>query len=374
MAQVFERFALAVALLVIVSGCETSESSSDAPPRNQADATRGVDSGPTEEPVLAPELQHLPSDWSEINWSRSRQVRAPAGDTALPMVLDGGPPARLAYHPVERLTDPEGWAGERIFFLGRDGQWRELDMGDLGLPDTWWPGSDTFGPGSLSADGHTWAAHTNGGVVFVDLTTGASHHVAFPQASPMVRYVTWVPGKNVVSAYARKPEGTRYSTFQLRPNGPVSPVSYDGSRTHFDVDGTPVEVTTHGRTLTLTRGEAGRSTPTQWQLPIRFVRGDPYGVFGQDEVAIQPTLTDTRPVTVWVFDKATGHPQARLLLPPRTSIERWTDSGSLVLYVENRRLVTWDPQSGQFTRLLEVPGPYPQLGEWAASTVSLASD
>lgn len=371
----WKRYAVVAALLVIVSACDTSGSPSDTPSRSAAGATRGIDSNPTGRPVSAPDLQHVPRDWDQVPWAGSgRAVRAPAADAALPAIIDGGgPPARLAYHPVERLTDPEGWASERILFLGRDNKWRELDLGDLGLPDAWWPGRDTFGAGSLSGDGRTWAAHTLAGVLFVDLTTGTFHHVAFPDKSPVVRYVTWVPGHDVVSAYARKPEGTRYFTYQLRPRGRINPVSYDGSRTRFDVDGTPVEVTTHGRTLTLTRQEAGTSTSTHWTLPFRFDVGDPFGVFGLDQVAIQPTLADTRPLPVWVFDKHTGQPTARLLLPPRTSIEGWTDNGTLILYVDNRRLIAWNPQSGEFTRILEVPGPYPAPDEAAASTVSLTS-
>jgi hypothetical protein len=130
-----------------------------------------------------------------------------------------GVSARLAYHPLERLTDPaEGWASEQIMFWGSDGQWRSLDMADLGLPEAWWPGgNDTYGPGSLSADGRIWAAHTNAGVVLVNLSTGSFRHVAFPGTSPMVRYVTSVPGQRAFSAYARTPQGVRYQTFRVRP-------------------------------------------------------------------------------------------------------------------------------------------------------------
>ncbi len=282
-----------------------------------------------------------------------------------------GPPASLAYHPLERLTDPVGWAGERIIFLGRDGRWRELNLGDLGLPEAWWPGADTFGAGSLSDDGRMWVAHTNAGVVFVNLTTGTHRHVAFPRTSPVVRAVTFIPGRDVVSAYARLPEGLRYSTFHVWPGGRLTRVSYDGRRTRFDVDGTPVEVSSKGRTLILTRSVPGGHTITRWRAP-RGVVGTPYGVFGEDQVAIQPTLSDDRSMIVWVFEKHSGQIQARLRIPPGTTIERWTDRGRLTLYLNSRRLVTWDPQSGRVRRLLEVPGPYPGRLESAASTVSLA--
>lgn len=87
----------------------------------------------------------------------------PPGDSALPDALVE-PPGRalLGYHPHEDLqAETFGWDTERIFFFGQDGQWRSLEMADLGIPAPDHPGFDTYGPGDLSADGTRWASRTN---------------------------------------------------------------------------------------------------------------------------------------------------------------------------------------------------------------------
>jgi hypothetical protein len=376
-ADVIVRITVAAALLALATGCESAPDSSDETAPSTGSATLRA-AQPTERSVSVrpPRVQHLPPNWSTRPWGGSgRPEQAPTEGAALPSVLgQPGSPAGLAYHPLERLNDPAGWASERVLFLGLDGQWRGLDLAELGLPEAWWTGEDTFGPGSLSADGRIWAAHTNAGVVFVNLTTGSYRHVALPPTSPRVRYLTWVPGANAVSAYATNSKGARYWTFHVRPGGSVSQVSYPGDRTRFDIDGTPVEVKTAGRTLTMTRFETRGTDSAQSRLPLRFHRSTIFSEFGQDDVAlIQPTYSIRRPVMVWVFDKHTGQPRARLQVPVATSIEGWTHGGSLVLMVDNRRLITWNPQAGRFRRLLEIPPPYPDRNEWAATTVSLPS-
>jgi len=65
-----------------------------------------------------------------------------------------------------------GWQREVIDFLGVDGTWRRLNMGDLHLPESDWPGFDNFGAGQLSPDGQWWAARSRGGAVVLDLETG----------------------------------------------------------------------------------------------------------------------------------------------------------------------------------------------------------
>jgi hypothetical protein len=369
------RVTVAVVLVLLVGGCDSSSdpSGESAPPPG---STTLPDSQPTDRGVLVrrPKVEHLPHDWSMVRWEGDgRPEQTPDADAGLPSVLDEpGIPARLAYHPMESLADPEGWASEQIMFWGRDGQWRILDMADLGLPEAWWPGRDTFGPGSLSADGLTWAAHTNAGVVFVDLTTGSYRHVLFPQSSPMVRYLSWVPGRRVVSAYSRSSHGTRYSTFDVDPRGRVIRAAYDGSRTRFDVNGVPVEITTSGRTVTLTRRQRTQTSSTEWDLPVRFPRANPWGVFSDQDVAFtQPTNVNRRRAILWVFDKRSGQPQARLSVPADPSLEGWTDSGALVIQIDNRRVITWNPQTGRFSRLLEFPALRRPPSGFLAATVSL---
>ena len=336
------------------------------------DPERGADAGVRPSPVV----EHLPTRWSTIPFADNELPRrAPSDTDSLPRLLGDPTPARLVYHPTERLTDAAGWASERLLFLGVDGRWRSLDMSDLGLPEEWWPGADTYGPGALAADGRTWAAHTDAGVVLVDLLDGTVRHVDFPQSHPMVRHVTWVPGTSVVSAYAAASAGTAYRTFHVAPDGRIAPAPYDGSRTRFDLDGTPVEISTAAGGVTVTRGKNGNTHSTEWPKPADFARGTSWGVFGESQVALfapSGKKSPLGPVAVWVLDKHTGEPQARLRVPPVTEIEGWLDEGTLVLLIDSRRLVAWQPGTERVRRLMDLPGPYPVSGEWAAATVSLA--
>lgn len=286
-----------------------------------------------------PPLQRLPRDWSQVafdNGDLPRRVPSPDG---LPSVLDEPSRARLVVHPVERWGDGQGWANEVQVVLGTDGRWRRLDMAELGLKEAWWPGEDTYGAGALSADGRTWAAHTNAGVVFVDLTMGTVRHVAFSRDQSFVRAVKWVGGTNVVSAYARSEHGQQYGTYQVSLVGTVERVSYDGTRTSFDTDGTPV---------------AGG------------------GLFSNTEVAeYEPPRGDGGTERLAVFGKSSREMLARLRLPPATTMEGWHGDGSLLLLVDSRHLVAWHPVTGEVRRVLELRGPYPQRNEWAAATVSM---
>ncbi len=73
---------------------------------------------------------------------------------------------------------------------------------------------------------------------------------------------------------------------------------------------------------------------------------------------------------VWVFDKGTGEPQARLRVPAATEIEGWADERTLLLFIDSRHLIAWKPGTERVQRLIELPSPYPEQGEWAAATVS----
>ncbi|WP_121257037.1 hypothetical protein [Nocardioides ferulae] len=355
------------AAVLLLAACSPGEPAApEAPPAGTPEAA------PSATPARPPAVQRLPERWASVPLHGGLPRRAPADSDALPDVLGAGVAARLAYHPTERWEDPVGWAGEQVLFWGVDGRWRVLGLADLGLPDAWWPGPDTYGPGRLSADGRRWAAHTNAGVVFVDLTEGTVRHVDFPRGSRMVRYVEWLPGRNAVSAYGRAPGPSPYRTFHVTPGGKVTPVPYTGWRSRFDTDGTPVELVSDPPTgLRVTRWEGGTPERTTWDLPRDFRRGRLWGVFGETHVAVfEPPRGGLGSTMIWVFDTTTGEPVARLRVP-LTSIEGWLDAGSLLLLVDSRRLVVWQPLTGRFLRSTVLPGPYPAEGEWAAATVSL---
>ncbi|MBC2934979.1 hypothetical protein [Nocardioides sp. zg-1228] len=284
------------------------------------------------------------------------------------------------YHPTERLSDRAGWAGERLLFLGVDDRWRSLAMDGLGLAEESWPGPDTYGSGSLSRDGSLWAAQTHRGVVLLDLTSGDVRHVSFPASHPHVVRVDWIPGKDVVSAYAAPPESSDYGTFHIDAAGRVTPARYPGWRTRFDVDGTPTEIigATH-EGLMVKRwtgdGVSSRTVAPGAKVP-RPMRRHAFGVFSTSHLALHAARREwpsRAPAQVWVLDKSTGAMGARLQVPATSSLVGWTDDDTLRLLIANRRLVDWEPRTGDLRRVLDLTGPYPAAGEWAAATVAIPS-
>ncbi len=377
------RTAFVCTLVALLAACSTPASDTERLPRPPSTADAAGEAPAPSEPSTsaapAPRTQPPPRDWSRVPWTGGRRRVAPDAATQAPSVLTDPARAQLVYHPTERLDDPDGWAGERLFFLGVDDRWRTLDMGDLGLPEDSWPGPDTYGSGALSRDGRLWAAHTRGGAVLLDLTSGAVRRVPFPAGRSDVLYLNWMPGQDVVSAYAAVAQSSKYSTFHFDTEGRVTPVRYPAWRTRFDVDGTPVEIRgASGQRLRVKRwadDAVTSSTLTPGVEVPRQIRRRAFGVFHTKYVALlaaRRSWPSRQPAQVWVLDKGTGAMAARLQVPATTSIVGWTDD-RLRLLIANRRLVDWEPRTGRLRRVLDLPGPYPAHGEWAGTTVSLPS-
>lgn len=194
----------------------------------------------------------------------------------------------------------------------------------------------------------------------------------------MVR-VDWIPGRDVISAYAAPPESSKYFTFHADTQGRVTPVGYPGWRTSLDVDGTPVEVVGVSRQqLKFTRwGEGGADATTVApgvEVP-RSMRRHTFAVFGAADVALYAHRGWPSPAhaQVWVLDKNTGELTARLRVPATSGILGWKDDGTLRLLVANRRVVEWEPRTGRIRQVLELPGPFPAPDEWAAATAAFPS-
>jgi hypothetical protein len=372
------------ALVVVLAACSTPIGDTDGPRRpgsanDTAERARPSREASAARPVPAPRPQASPRDWRRVPWIGGGRRVAPDSAAGLPSVLDDPARARMAYHPTERIDDPGGWAGERLFFLGVDDRWRRLDMDDLGLPEESWPGADTYGPGSLSRDGRLWAAHTHGGAVVVDLTSGAVRRVPFPAGRSHVVRVDWIPGGDVLSAYAARPESSTYDTLHVDARGRVTPVRYPGWRTRFDVDGTPVEIIGASRRQLRVERWADDGLVSTTLVPgvevPRSMRRHAFGVFGATDVALYAHRGWPSPASaqVWVLDKNSGAMAARLRVPATSSIVGWTDDDRLRLLIANRRVVEWEPRTGRIRQVLDLPGPYPGHAEWAAATVAFPS-
>ena len=100
-----------------------------------------------------------------------------------------------------------------------------------------------------------------------------------------------------------------------------------------------------------------------------------FGAFAAADVALYAHTGWPSPASaqVWVLDKRTGAVGARLQVPATSSIVGWIDRHRLRLLIANRRVVDWEPRTGHIRQVLDLPGPYPVYGEWAAATVALPS-
>lgn len=148
--------------------------------------------------------------WDEVlgsvsPWEAPRRVRyesygglparmpAPAERVGWPSLLSDLPGRAVAtyYAPpkcdLATFDDPaafdgSSWDPQVVYFLGMDGRWRTLRMGELSLPPPKFGCTDyTFNAGALSPDGRWWmfsngsAQGPEGWIGLLDLTTGEVH-------------------------------------------------------------------------------------------------------------------------------------------------------------------------------------------------------
>lgn len=116
----------------------------------------------------------VPNTLPDLDSKTNLPTSVPGPDEDLPSLLDDLP-GRVQmtwYLAPPSGCDVQGWARESIDFYGVDGRWRRLNMADLGLPESSWPGCDTYGSGSLSPDGRWWATGAKDLFVLLNLETG----------------------------------------------------------------------------------------------------------------------------------------------------------------------------------------------------------
>jgi hypothetical protein len=355
---------VAGALIVALCGCTDTDDPQPAPPA----------SSPTPSPTASTEPPPSPDPTWSLDDARVDTVPAdpplvesalpasfPADDAALPGLL-ADPPGRvrLAYHPRETFDDRDGWADERVFFLGTDGEWRSLEMVDLGLPEASHPGVDTYGAGDLSPDGTRWAAKTNDGIVLLDLRTVRSRVIRLP--GEQTNYLDWRPdgqGLDVV----RFSGASTYRTWSIDLRSlrtsraayrlPIDGYAHDGS------------VHTFGRTAAgsihvVHRGRAGdaRVVPIPYRLSrLGGAVGPTRTLFGLNRGMLVVDSTSTAPV-------------ARLRLRPRDAAgwpRGWLDEDTVWFYEGSRGLLTWNVTTGEVGTLTRVRRGTRPDSYWTAS-------
>lgn len=288
----------------------------------------------------------------------------PSDDAARPDLL-ADPPGRavLAYHPRE-FFEPGGWASERIDFLGADGGWRSLDMADLGLPESAWPGVDSYGAGELSYDGRLWAGRTNFGVVIVDLGSGQARTVETPGVH--TSYVAWRPDGQQLDMIRLGDKDRTYRTWSLDLNtGKVRRAPYRLPLASYASDGSVVTFKKRdGGTQRVNHYPDGTSSSEPVAVPYRRVR---YGAL------VGPTHSLVGLYrSVVVVDNVTMSPHARLAAPFSTTIALgWLDTNRVLLALNRVGLTEWNVQTGEFHALTRVRPALQPDSYWS---VAVAAD
>ncbi len=347
---------MASVLLVTASGCTGADDPERTPPESHEAPIAAA--SPSESPAWSLDdvrVDRVPPEPARA--TSALPASFPADDAALPDLLADPPGrARLAYHPRETFDDRDGWADERVFFLGTDGTWRSLEMADLALPESAHPGPDTYGAGDLSPDGTRWAAKTNDGIVLLDLSSGVARVVTLP--GRFTNYLAWRPdGRRLsVMRYGGSPT---YRTWTVDPRSLSSvPAPYRLPLDGYAPDGTvhTYDRAASGSIHVVHRGRTGEARMVP--IPHRITRLG--AVVGPSR-----TMFGLRPGVV-VVDNHTSAPVARL----RAGVgfpRGWLDDDSLFFYDETRGLLVWDVTSGAVGTLTRVrPGTRPD-SYWTAS-------
>lgn len=112
------------------------------------------------------------------------QMPAAAHRVSWPSLLSDLPGRAMATYYAPPKCDPatfdgSSWDPQEVYFLGADGQWRTLRMGELSMPPPSFGCTDyTFNAGSLSPDGRWWMFQngsrqgSKGWIGLLNLTTG----------------------------------------------------------------------------------------------------------------------------------------------------------------------------------------------------------
>jgi len=142
-----------------------------------------------------------------------------------------------------------------VLFYSADGAWRRLQLEDLGLPESAWPGGDTFGAGNLSPNGRWWTAPSDAGVIVLSLSTGSTELIDLTggyAVSPQ-----WLPDSSAFVARTFE-RGSGYATVKVTiPEETIGRVPYSALDVGFEPDGTPVSVERTEDGARVVSGEAG---------------------------------------------------------------------------------------------------------------------
>lgn len=235
---------LAVAVAA-AAGCSSGDPSGSREPRESTSPERGSAAPGSAAGVSIVDLDVVRPGTLPVYRSPDLRLpsRIPGDGDALPSMLDD-PPGRavLAIRPniTQVNVGVDDWSAIRILLHGADGEWRRLDLGELGLDDaaTY---QDTYGAGRLSPDGRWWMGPMQDALILVDLRTGEVRRQSVPVSG--VAAAAWILGTNSIAV-----NGVRIDL----ATGNVRRTPYrSAGEVGFEPDGTPlfVDASPDGETI-----------------------------------------------------------------------------------------------------------------------------
>lgn len=318
--------------------------------------------------LLDGDLSHLPRLRSPLPRS------VPARPDVVPSLL-ADPPGRalMTYHPPEGFGDAPGWAGETVLFYGADRTWRRLRLDALGLPESAWPGQDTFGPGALSPDGRWWAARSTSGAVLLNLRTG--RHRLVDTGTRWVSEVRWRADSSGYVVTNGHPGRTQLVTV---PGLEVTELPYRLSRVGIDPDGAVLSLRRQRVGVAALVEHVGDGVVVRGRLTIPGLgrgRARSWGVSatrGRFVIGHQRRPSSFRRVDLTVVDAETVRVTDVLRFDNRDYLVRawsWLDTDTVLLEVTDG-LLAWRPDDATLVRVVNVPPADPNH-YW---TVDVAAD
>ena len=331
---------------IALSGC-VGGTTPDAAPAGQAD---GLATTPSAPQASSERVTRLPSHvTSDVVPRQGLPASFPTDLERIPE-FEAGPNASawLAYRPRETLRDGRGWSSETIALW--NGSWTKLSLGGLGIPQKLWPGGDMLGPGDLDDTGTRLAFDTTSGVIVVNLTSGLWE--PYIEDAGRVGSIRWYPGG---SRFVADPWNGRDKVVNVT-TGEAADSAIPTLGLGFLGEGDVVTVTRRGD-VDRVRNTSGSNIADLPASPRQ--RGRYFASWwAGNRVAYSNYETVGGRYALRVADIATGQPLAVLTWSRRTGaflqVHGWLDERRILLSMD-RGLVTWAPETGNISRLAELP-------------------